>query len=129
MYTLTLKNSDGEEFILQYDDYAELMKDVREINESEARKIFGTVIEISYEPSAFLRGCELRNTLSPTKRSIHMTNDKEILSVIKDIGEYCEIYTDIVTCANPMAATDRIVENILSKSKELEHLYDTNKGF
>ena len=39
MYTLTLKNSDGEEFILQYDNYAELMKDVREINESEARKI------------------------------------------------------------------------------------------
>lgn len=120
MYTLTLKNSDGEEFILQYDNYAELMKDVREINESEARKIFGTVIEISYEPSAFLRG--LRAEEHP------MTNDKEILSVIKDIGEYCGIYTDIVTCANPMAATDWIVENILSKSKELEHLYDTNKA-
>lgn len=117
MYTLTLKNSDGEEFVLQYDNYAELMKDVREINESEARKIFGTVIEISYEPSAFLQ------------KSIHMTNDKEILSVIKDIGEYCGIYTDIVTCANPMAATDRIVEDILLKCKEWEHLYDTNKGF
>jgi len=68
MYTLTLKNSDGEEFILQYDNYAELMKDVREINESEARKIFGTVIEISYEPSAFFEVCELRNTLSPIRR-------------------------------------------------------------
>lgn len=68
MYTLTLKNSDGEEFILQYDNYAELMKDVREINESEARKIFGTVIEISYEPQAFLRCLRVEEHPEPDEK-------------------------------------------------------------
>ena len=56
-----------------------------------------------------------------------MTNDKQITSIIKTIGEYCDRYTDIVTRANPMAATDRIVEDILLKSKQLERLYNTNE--
>ena len=46
--------------------------------------------------------------------------DKKIRSLIKQIKELCEVYIDFVESYNECAATDRIVENIVDKSKEIE---------
>lgn len=55
-----------------------------------------------------------------------MKNDKKILNKIKEIEKECSDYIAWVTAMNPMAATDRMVENIIKKAEELKPLYEEN---
>lgn len=49
---------------------------------------------------------------------------REIKSVIKDINDISDTYLGFVESANECAATDRLVESIVKKSKELESYHE-----
>ena len=55
-----------------------------------------------------------------------MKNDKKILKKIEEIEKECSDYIAWVTAMNPMAATDRMVENIIEKAEELKLLHEKN---
>lgn len=54
-----------------------------------------------------------------------MKNDKKVLKTIKEINSLCyEFECTVKALGNQDAFTDRIVEKILNKSKELKDLFD-----
>jgi len=53
-----------------------------------------------------------------------MQNDKEIKALISEISAEAKKYLGFVTDANPCAYTDRMVEEIIEKSKRLEELHN-----
>ncbi len=55
-----------------------------------------------------------------------MRYDKKIKKIIEKISEISKEYLDFVNDMNECATTDRMIENIIAKSKELDHYYKAN---
>lgn len=55
-----------------------------------------------------------------------MKNDKIILKFVKSLMEECNDYMEYVKNYNECAYSDRILESIIKKSKELENKYEKN---
>lgn len=53
-----------------------------------------------------------------------MKYDRKIKTIIKDINELSDTYLGFVESANECAATDRLIESIIEKSKELENYHE-----
>lgn len=55
-----------------------------------------------------------------------MANDKKIKKIVEELNKDTQEYLDYITDLNECAFTDRKIENIIKKAKELDKYYNDN---